>query len=222
MAGNLSLTWAYEPDDGAAAERVRALFDRQLDVQMSVGIDLVIGETFSWLGEALLATERARKTGLPVMITMSFDQQPRSYDGYSPADCARRLAEAGADIVGINCLRNPQYTLPMMAEMRAAVSGYIGCQPAAYHTPPDQLDFTALPEFPYALDPLQLTRARMADYAVQARDMGVNYIGSCCGAVAAHVRAMARALGKLPAEKRERRSPTGKPMSAYEYYGHDS
>lgn len=222
VAGNLSLTWAYDANDPASADRVRALFDRQLEVQMEVGIDLVIGETFSWLGEALLATERARKTGLPVMITMSFDQNPVSYDGYTPAECARRLADAGADVVGINCLRNPEYTLPLMAEMRAAVSCYVGCQPAAYHTPPDHLDFTSMPEFPLALDPLQLTRAAMADYAVKARDMGINYIGSCCGSVAAHVRAMAKALGKLPSEEREWRSKTGKPMSAYEFYDHDA
>lgn len=222
VAGNLSLTWAYDANDPASADRVRALFDRQLEVQMEVGIDLVIGETFSWLGEALLATERARKTGLPVMITMSFDQNPVSYDGYTSAECARRLADAGADVVGINCLRNPEYTLPLMAEMRAAVSCYVGCQPAAYHTPPDHLDFTSMPEFPLALDPLQLTRAAMADYAVKARDMGINYIGSCCGSVAAHVRAMAKALGKLPSEEREWRSKTGKPMSAYEFYDHDA
>ena len=41
-----------------------------------------------------------------------------------------------------------------------------------------------------------LTRAEMADYAVRARDLGVGYIGSCCGAVAEHVRAMANELGK--------------------------
>ena len=50
--------------------------------------------------------------------------------------------------------------------------------------------------------------------------MGVSYIGSCCGSVAAHVKAMAKALGKLPAEEREWKSKTGKPMSAFEYYGH--
>ncbi len=38
----------------------------------------------------------------------------------------------------------------------------------------------------------------MGEYAAKARDMGVNYIGSCCGgAVATHVREMARVLGKL-------------------------
>src|SRR6266581_1394021 len=34
VAGNLSLTWAYEPEDDASAARVRALFDRQLQDQL--------------------------------------------------------------------------------------------------------------------------------------------------------------------------------------------
>jgi hypothetical protein len=41
-----------------------------------------------------------------------------------------------------------------------------------------------------------MTRYELADFAVRARDMGVNYIGSCCGAGAQHVREMAKALGK--------------------------
>ena len=61
----------------------------------------------------------------------------------------------------------------------------------------------------------------MGDYAVQARDMGINYIGSCCGSVAIHVREMARALGKLPEDGRIWKKGGEKPMSAYEYYGHD-
>jgi betaine-homocysteine S-methyltransferase len=186
---------------------------------MEVGIDLVIAETFTWLGEAIIATECALATGLPVVTTMSFEKAPRAYEGDSPADCARKLADAGANVVGVNCLRGPETTIPLVAEMRDAVSAYIAAQPVAYRTPPDEPDFTALIEFPLALDPLQLPRADMADFAVTARDLGVNYIGSCCGSVAAHVKAMARALGKIEAE-REWRIDYDKPMSAYEYYGH--
>ena len=58
VAGNLSLTWMYEPSSEAANERVRKTFDEQLDVQLSEGVDFIIGETFSWLGEALLCAER--------------------------------------------------------------------------------------------------------------------------------------------------------------------
>src|SRR5262245_242538 len=117
VAGNLSLTWAYEPDDPASPDRVRALFDRQLEVQMDAGIDLVIGETFTWLGEALIATERAKRTGLPVMTTMSFEKDPHAYEGDPPAECAKKLVDAGADVVGINCLRNPEHTLSLIEDV---------------------------------------------------------------------------------------------------------
>ena len=42
----------------------------------------------------------------------------------------------------------------------------------------------------------------MADFAAAARDLGVNYVGICCGAGPHHVRAMAEALGRtVPASK---------------------
>ena len=221
VAGNISLTWLYEPNDKAAADRVRKTFDEQLDVQISEGVDFIIGETFSWLGEALLAVERAKRTNLPVMVTMSFENEDVTPDGKSGADCARSLVDAGADIVGLNCLRSPEYTLPLAAEMRRAVKAYIACQPVAYRTTHDHRDFTSLPAFPDQLDPYQLSRREMADYATKARDLGVNYIGACCGAVASHIREMARALGKIPADDRIWKKGGEKPMSAYEYYEHD-
>jgi betaine-homocysteine S-methyltransferase len=222
VAGNLSLTWAYDPAEPASADRVRSLFDRQLEVQVEAGIDLVIGETFSYLGEALIALERARETGLPTIITMSFeDADARAYEGDSVGDVARRLIDAGADVVGINCLRDPERTLPLAAAMREAVpDARIATQPVAYRVTDDRPDFTAAPEFPFGLERLTLTRGEMADYAVAARDMGIAYIGSCCGSVANHVRAMARAIGKLPPEDRAWKSTTGRVMSAYEYHGH--
>ncbi len=225
VAGNLSLTWAYDPKDPSSAEHVRALFDRQLEVQMEAGIDLVIGETFTWLGEAVICAERATQTGLPVMVTMSFEKDPHAYEGDTPSECAKKLVDAGANVVGINCLRNPEHTLPLIREVIDAVPGIpVACQPVAYRTPTDQPDFTSLPEFPFGLDPLQLSRQAMADYAVSARDMGVRYVGACCGAVASHIREMARALGKLPEtdDEIEWRVDYDKPMSAFEYYRHDA
>jgi betaine-homocysteine S-methyltransferase len=220
VAGNLSLTWAYDPADPGSADHVRRLFDRQLEVQVDEGIDLVIAETFTWLGEAVIATERAVATGLPVMTTMAFEQEPHSYEGDGPGECARRLVDAGADVVGVNCLRPPEHTLPLVAEMRSAVSGFVAAQPVAYRTPADRPDFTALPEFPMALDPLQLPRAEMGAFARRARELGVNYIGSCCGSIAAHVKAMGLALGKVAEDDEGWRVDYDRPMSAYEYYRH--
>src|ERR1700680_3802289 len=221
VAGNLSLTWMYEPNSPSAADRVRRTFDEQLAVQVGEGIDFVIGETFSWLGEALIAVERAKKTGLPTMVTICFENKDETAEGKSAADAAKALFDAGADIVGMNCLRPPQHILGPMEQMRKAVSGYLACQPVAYRTPNDKPDFTSLPEFPLGLDPLQLTRKEMGDYALRARDIGINYIGSCCGTVAMHIREMARVLNKLPEDSRIWKKGGEKPMSAYEYYDHD-
>ena len=109
VAGNLSFTWSYDPADASSADRVRALFDRQLQDQVDAGPpDFWIGETFSYLGEALLFVERAkedrrcrrrRRCG-------SRPPAPRSYEGDTPGNCARRLRDAGAD-VGVNCLNGP-------------------------------------------------------------------------------------------------------------------
>ncbi len=222
VAGNLSLTWMYEPGSPSASDRVRKTFDEQLALQCGEGVDFIIGETFSWLGEALIAVERAKTTGLPVMVTICFENKDETADGKSAEEAAKALIDSGADIVGMNCLRSPEHTLPSMEKMRKAVSGYLACQPVAYRTPKDKPDFTSLPEFPYALDPLQLTRKDMGDYAVKAKEIGINYIGSCCGSVAMHVRAMAQALGKLTDDTRTWKKGGEKAMSAYEYYDHDS
>jgi betaine-homocysteine S-methyltransferase len=222
VAGNISLTWMYEPNSPSAADRVRQTFDEQLRVQVEEGVDFIIGETFSWLGEALLAVESAKKTGLPVMVTICFENKNETAEGKSAAEAAKALFDAGADIVGMNCLRPPQHILAPMEEMRKAVSGYLACQPVGYRTPKGKPDFTSLPEFPYELDPLQLSRREMGQFAKDAEALGINYIGSCCGSVANHVREMAKALGKLPPDTRIWKKGGDRAMSAYEYYDHDA
>jgi betaine-homocysteine S-methyltransferase len=222
VAGNLCLTWAYDPEHPSSADHVRALFDRQLQDQTDAGgVDFWIGETFSYLGEALLFVERAKATGLPVMATMSFEKLPaRSYEDDTPTDCAKKLADAGADIVGVNCLNGPEQQLPIALEMRAAVDAHVATQPVGYATTDEMPDFTAWPNFPYELDPMQVSRHDRAGFTRRATEGGIGYIGSCCGSVAGHVRAMAKVLRKLPADERSWRSDTGKAMSAYEYHDH--
>ena len=221
VSGNLSLTWMYDPEDAASSDRVRKLFDEQLALQIDEGVDFIIGETYSWLGEALLAVERAKPSGLPVMVTLSFENENVTEDGYSVQESAKRLEAAGADIVGVNCLRNPSTTLPLLEEMKSVVSCHLAAQPSAYRTPAEQKDFTALAAFPTELDPLQMTRSEMASYASDARDAGVGYIGACCGAVATHIRAMAIELQKRSPDESPWKVYEGRAMSAFEFYGHD-
>jgi betaine-homocysteine S-methyltransferase len=218
VAGNLSMTWQYEPESRSAADRVRRLLDEQLGHQMEIGIDFVIAETYLYLGEALLAVERGKRSGLPVMVTMSFEDKLVTRDGKSPAECAKALTGAGADIVGTNCWRGPKHMLPIVAEMRKAVDGYVAVQAPAYRTTDATPFFTGLKGFPDAMEPYQLTRWEMADYARQAKAIGANFIGACCGTVATHIREMARALGKPTREPSSWKPDPSKPMSATEFY----
>ena len=224
VAGNLSLTWAYSPDVAASPDHVRALFDRQLQDQIDAGPpDFWIGETFSYTAEALLFVERAKATGLPVMATMCFETLPaRSYERDTPADAAKKLADAGADVVGVNCLNGPAQQLPIAVEMVEAVgSGTpVATQPVAYATSDDSPDFTSWTDFPYGLSAKTLARGDLAAFAADAREAGVRYIGSCCGSVAAKWYIWGLRLDKAPTDERAWQSTTGHAMSAYEYYEH--
>jgi betaine-homocysteine S-methyltransferase len=220
VAGNLSCAWVYQPDDPESHRRTRELFDRQLAVLTEEGVDFIVAETFNWTGEAMIAAEAIKATGLPAMITMGLDNDPNSFEGFSPGEQAKRLADAGVDIVGTNCFRSPEHMLPLMEEMRAAVPDtvYMAAQPVAFHGTHERPNFVSLPEFPYELERIALPRATMGDFAVRARDLGYDYIGSCCGSVAAHVREMARALGKASPDEREWRTTTGRAQSGYELH----
>ena len=88
------------------------------------------------------------------------------------------------------------------ASGRAAVDVPVAAQPVPYRTSAATPAFERLQSgdgrhlFPIALEPFQCTRFEMADFARSARDIGVNYIGICCGGGPHHVRAMAEALGR--------------------------
>src|ERR687891_110651 len=52
LAGDLSNTNAYDPDDPQSVRCVRQAFEEQVGWALDVGVDFIVGETFSWLGEA--------------------------------------------------------------------------------------------------------------------------------------------------------------------------
>jgi betaine-homocysteine S-methyltransferase len=169
------------------------------------------------MGEALLALERIKKAGFPAMITMAFEG-PKTRDGKTPGEAARMLEGAGADIVGANCWQDPTFMFPVVEEMRRAVKGYVAAQPVAYRCTPEVPFFTGQKGFPDRLDSYKLTRYEMGDFAKKALDLGVNYVGGCCGCEGSHIRQMARALGKAPTEDREWSIDYANPQSATEAY----
>ena len=195
VAGNICNTWSYDPaDPHVSGAVVRAQYEEQLGWAVEEGIDFVIAETYDHLGEALIGLDVCKQLGLPVMVTFASVQPGRTYDGYDYVEACRILAHEGATIVGLNCSRGPETMLPLLEEIRAAVDVGVAAQPVPYRT--TTTAFESLAGFPIQLEPHQCTRFEMADFARRARDIGVDYIGICCGGGPHHVRAMAEALGR--------------------------
>jgi betaine-homocysteine S-methyltransferase len=205
LAGNLCNTNVYEP--APSAERaVRSAFEEQVSWAAEAGVDFVIAETFSWAGEALLALEAIRAAGLPAVVTFAVHREGTMRDGISPQDACRQAEQAGADVVGLNCIRGPLTMLPLLAPILQAVSCPVAALPVPYRTTQEQPSMQALRDparggaqaFPTALDPFTCTRHELGEFATAALDLGVRYLGICCGAGPHHVRAMAEAAGKTP------------------------
>ena len=208
VAGNVCNTWAYDPQDAATEDVVRAMYAEQLGWAADEGIDFVIAETNDYLGEALIGLEVSQELGLPAMVTLATTGPAKTWDGYDYVEACQILADHGATIVGLNCDRGPLTMLPLIARIRNQVGCAVAAQPVPYRTSetsPTMESLRAGDEvraFPLALDPFGCTRFEMADFAAAARDLGVNYVGICCGAGPHHVRAMAEALGRtVPASK---------------------
>ncbi len=202
VAGNLANTWVYNPEDTSSFSETRKQFDMQIEHQLPEGTDFFIAETIEYLGEAKLALEAIKATGQPAMITLGFKYKDTTLDGVTLEDAFKELVDCGADIVGINCFRDPGQLMPLASRLRKAVSGYIATQPVAFRCTPKKpyfqiQEFQGRIAFPLELDPFVLTRNEMAKYAVQAKEEGVNYIGACCGTAPHHIRAMAEALGRI-------------------------
>ncbi len=209
VAGNICNTWAYDPNNIQASSRVvREMYEEQLGWAVQEGIDFVISETNDYLGEALIALDVIKGLGLPAMVTLASVQPQQTRDGYDYVEACKILADHGADIVGMNCDRGPTTMLPIVQKVRESVSCYVAAQPVPYRTDAQHPTFETLQDaqhvqaFPIALEPFLLTRFEMADFARQAQQLGINYIGVCCGGAPHYVRAIAEALGKTaPASK---------------------
>ncbi len=226
FAGNICNTNIWEADKSETHRAAQAMFEEQVGWAVEAGVDFIIGETFVWMAEALAALVTIQAAGKPAVITLAVAPDDRLHDG-DPVTACRRLAEAGADVVGLNCLRGPATMLPIVAQVRAAVDCHVAALPVPYRTHRnaptffsfDDPDCAGLPEgrsFPAALDPFACNRYELGAFAAEAYAMEVRYLGVCCGAGPHHIRAVAEALGRRPPASRY--SPD---MSKHAYLGTD-
>ncbi|XP_071796285.1 betaine--homocysteine S-methyltransferase 1-like [Asterias amurensis] len=195
-------------------------FRKQMSMFKEKGVDFLLGEFFKKVEEAEWAIETMVEMGIPVACTMRL---PPSGDhtGVSVQDCAVRMAKAGASLVGVNCLYDPSICLKSMALMKeglekAGLQTYLMVQPFGYHsqdpgTEAHPMGYEALPQFPYAMEPRALTRIDVHHFAREAYELGVRYIGGCCGFEPHHIKAIAEEL----AEERGHHPPSAGALGSW-------
>jgi betaine-homocysteine S-methyltransferase len=222
LAGDLSNTNVFTPDDDARST-VRDMFEEQTAWAVEAGVDFMIAETFSYVEEAEIALDVIKQTGLPAVVTLALHRDPITREGLTPAEAGKRLEAAGADVVGLNCIRGPRTLLPHVQAMRAAVSCHVAALPVPYRTHDEEPTFQSLRDpqydgqpFPTALDPFVCNRYELADFGAAAYELGVRYLGVCCGAAPHHIRSLAEAVGRTPAASRYTAD-----MSKHAYLGTD-
>ncbi|WP_028783144.1 homocysteine S-methyltransferase family protein [Thalassobacillus devorans] len=208
VAGNISNTNLFNPDDPASKEEVRSMFAEMISWCKEEGVDFVNGETFYYYEEAKIALEEIKKQGLPAVITFGLMGENVLRDGYSVEEGCHLLKEHGALVVGMNCFRGPATMQPHIEKIRENVDGYVGALPIPYRTTEEHPTFFNLPDggcacsiptettFPTSLDPLYCNRYELAAWAKEAHETGVNYFGLCCGASPSMLREVAETVGR--------------------------
>lgn len=162
------------------------------------GSDLVLIETMSDTYEIKAAVLAAKENcDLPVFVTMIFDEKGRLLTGADVKTAVAMLEGLGVDAIGFNCGLGPAETLPLVEEIRKWTSLPIIVQPNA-----------GLPESVNGKTVYNVTPQAFAQDMKKAAEIGVSYLGGCCGTTPEHIRAMIELCKNIPADIPEKKSRT--------------
>ena len=137
------------------------------------GVDGIVIETISELDEAKIALRAARKTGLPVVVSMVYDsgqEFDRTMMGTTPEEAANNLKNEGADVIGANCGMGIEFIMTVTKRLRAATDLPLWIKPNA-----------GLPEIVDGKVMYNINPAQFAAHALTVRSAGADFIGGCCG-----------------------------------------
>ncbi len=186
IAGNLSPTgllvepydeWEEESDPARLLSMQEAvdIFAEQVEALQAAGVDLIVAETMTSLNEARAALLAARRTGLPVFVTIAVNEEGHALSGTSLLPCVITLQAMGATAVGVNC-----------------------CTPAAAR---EELEAA----LPYAQVPLiakpcgtGFSPLRFGEAMGELLAAGAVIVGGCCGTLPEHMAVLRGVLDDFP------------------------
>ena len=168
------------------------LFARQVRAAVAAGADLFVIETMADLAEAKAALLAVREnSALPAVVTMTFQEDGRTFLGTTPEVAALALSSLGAAAVGVNCSLGPAEVAPLVERMAPWARCPLMVQANA-----------GLPHVEDGVTVFDIGPDQYAAAVAGMLDAGVTITGGCCGTTPAHI-AAERALldGRVPVRR---------------------
>jgi 5-methyltetrahydrofolate--homocysteine methyltransferase len=187
VAGNVGPTAELmEPYGNISESEITKVFSQQIKALLDGGVDFIFIETMIDVNEAVSAVKAAKALcDLPIFASMSFDPGKngfRTVMGNTPEKAVDMLQSAGADVVGSNCGSVFASMMPdLIKQMKLAGAKLIAVEPNA-----------GIPQMINGKTVFSQTPQEMAKHVPAMIDAGANIVGGCCGAMAEHIRLIAK------------------------------
>ncbi len=177
VAGDVSPTGLFcKPWGDADFEDIVAIYTQQIAALKAGGAQLVFAETMMSLGDVRAAAVAARDCGLPVIVSVTVDENGRTLSGMPCEAAVVALQAVGAAAVGLNCSTGPADMAALLPRLARYARVPLLTKPNA-GTPSDPLSPDAF-------------AAAAADLVGEA----VLLVGGCCQSTPAHIAALAKEL----------------------------
>ena len=187
-----------EPMGTLSFDRAYEIFKRQVIQGEKSGADLIIIETMMDLYEAKAAVLAAKEnTNLPVICTMTFDENGRSFTGCLPEAMVATIEGLGVDALGVNCSLGPKQLLPIVKTITELANVPVIVQANA-----------GLPVIKEGQAIYEMNDEEFFQGVKNFVDLGVSIIGGCCGTNETFIKKICDNIDKLQKKEPKRRKST--------------
>ena len=157
--------------------------------------DLIVFETMTDLYELKAAVLAAKEnSSLPVLCTMTFEENMRTFTGCAISSMALTLEGLGVDAIGINCSLGPKELYPVVEELCKWTNLPVIVKPNAGLPDPVTNEYNCTPQ-------------EFADYAQKLIPLGVKFLGGCCGTNPEYIKALVKMLSDKKYVKQNNKIP---------------
>ncbi len=173
-----------EPTGTLSFEEAYDIYAEIVKAGSDAGADLVVFETMTDLLEVKAAVLAAKENSeLPIVCTMTFEQNMRTFTGCSVSAMALTLEGLGVDAVGVNCSLGPKELEPVIAELSRWTRLPIVVKPNAGLPDPKTNEY-------------DLTAEDFTEFMKELRKYGIKVFGGCCGTNPEFIRLLSEMLAQ--------------------------